>query len=743
MASVTTEPPSPYSKTSSGYIYYAASGVAVDSNQGFHDFTLSATTGADDLIYLDVSSSKSFGSLAANQDVVITVTVAGLSIPLAQAGLGSGVSDCSNSQCQALSSGKFYAAKYPISPAAQKIRVGFYIQEICTRVTTLSGACSGGVVQTPVLGTPVLIPVKVYVGIEDTDGSEGKISDTEDNASLTLSFQGAAPLTGTCPSNLNGAFFPADSELSWVPSFFSGVFSATSGAAPISSLVVLAKDGAAPGAIDDDGQITARVSSSTASVISGFTNTTNGSDHLYQVSVGARDQAGALTSTFCSGSSTDYAAQTSTVRAMLTKSQCFIATAAFRSDESPAVRLLRRFRDEVLASFSVGAALINVYYSISPVLADFIVDHPALRIPVLVILVPFQIWAWLALHGAGTALGLILISVFWATGGRRWIAGCFAISLMFSWGLSAQARADESGSLIERIRRESPVAEPSGSHQPFIDRKKKEMGSAESEGSLIEAVRRENPSTEAPEGLIEREKKRLQDIPEPESAIRAAREGRSELHPKKAPREGGAFGFTVSVSQSRNLQADSSASYRSFESVYGSSYAPDIQVFYEYQPFHGEWLGSFGFFGQVGASWKVAKGNFEFAPVRPGGGNFALESTTQFTFLTLPVAAGGVYRLSLLRVLRPYLKAGAVLIGYVEARSDERSNLRGNSRGVLSGAGVAIPLDFLNEQGSWSLYEAQGIRRSSLTLDYQRIDTLSGALDFAVSGLSLGFLFEL
>jgi hypothetical protein len=111
--------------------------------------------------------------------------------------------------------------------------------------------------------------------------------------------------------------------------------------------------------------------------------------------------------------------------------------------------------------------------------------------------------------------------------------------------------------------------------------------------------------------------------------------------------------------------------------------------------------------------------------------------------LTIPVTVGAVYRFNLLRLLRPYLKVGASLVGYLEDRSDDLGVLRGNSRGVTSGAGVAFPLDWLDSGGSWSMYDTFRVNRYFLTVDYQRLDTFSGALDFSVSGLSIGLLFEL
>jgi hypothetical protein len=206
---------------------------------------------------------------------------------------------------------------------------------------------------------------------------------------------------------------------------------------------------------------------------------------------------------------------------------------------------------------------------------------------------------------------------------------------------------------------------------------------------------------------------------------------------------GNAMGVTLGVHQDRSISASSGAVYQSYQSKYGDGWVPDLQFFYEAQPFHSEWLGSLGVFGQLGVSWKSALGSFQFSPINAGGAAVPITSSTRFTFVTLPLTAGGVYRFNLLRAVRPYVKAGLTLLGYVEDRSDNQGILRGASRGAFLGAGLAIPMDGLNTQGSWSLYEAHGVRRHSLTVDYQSIKTFSGALDFKLSGISVGLLFEL
>ncbi|WP_460739390.1 RCC1 domain-containing protein [Nocardioides ginkgobilobae] len=51
---------------------------------------------------------------------------------------------------------------------------------------------------------------------------------------------------------------------------------------------------------------------------------------------------------------------------------CYIATAVYGDYEAPAVVVLRRFRDESLASSAAGRAFIRIYYRLSPALAQLL-----------------------------------------------------------------------------------------------------------------------------------------------------------------------------------------------------------------------------------------------------------------------------------------------------------------------------------------------------------------------------------
>jgi Leucine-rich repeat (LRR) protein len=58
---------------------------------------------------------------------------------------------------------------------------------------------------------------------------------------------------------------------------------------------------------------------------------------------------------------------------------CFIATAAYGTPIAEEIQILREFRDEYLLTNPVGQALVDLYYRVSPPMAEFITEHPKLK----------------------------------------------------------------------------------------------------------------------------------------------------------------------------------------------------------------------------------------------------------------------------------------------------------------------------------------------------------------------------
>jgi len=90
---------------------------------------------------------------------------------------------------------------------------------------------------------------------------------------------------------------------------------------------------------------------------------------------------------------------------------CFIATAAYGSPMEPQVKILREFRDRYLLTNFAGRAFVNLYYSYSPPLADFIANHNRLRAVVRCCLTPLVGVSYVALNaGPITIMALLLLA---------------------------------------------------------------------------------------------------------------------------------------------------------------------------------------------------------------------------------------------------------------------------------------------------------------------------------------------
>ncbi|MCC6486936.1 MAG: IPT/TIG domain-containing protein, partial [Candidatus Hydrogenedentes bacterium] len=95
---------------------------------------------------------------------------------------------------------------------------------------------------------------------------------------------------------------------------------------------------------------------------------------------------------------------------------CFIATAAYGTPFDGKLDVFREFRDAVLLKSAPGAAAVDLYYTMSPPIADQVAKHPALAVAVRIVLTPV---AWfLESPIAGSAV-LVLVAGLTLAGIQR------------------------------------------------------------------------------------------------------------------------------------------------------------------------------------------------------------------------------------------------------------------------------------------------------------------------------------
>jgi len=90
---------------------------------------------------------------------------------------------------------------------------------------------------------------------------------------------------------------------------------------------------------------------------------------------------------------------------------CFIATAAYGTPMAGEVQTLRDFRDEYLVTNPVGQALVDVYYRVSPPIAEFITEHPSLKPVVRAGLLPAVAMSTLVVNATPAQKTIVLASL--------------------------------------------------------------------------------------------------------------------------------------------------------------------------------------------------------------------------------------------------------------------------------------------------------------------------------------------
>ncbi|MCM2277087.1 MAG: hypothetical protein NDJ89_03340 [Oligoflexia bacterium] len=227
------------------------------------------------------------------------------------------------------------------------------------------------------------------------------------DAVLSIHFP-TRPTAMSCPASpMTDVYFPGDSSILLNATAFANVNS--SAFPPRTHLIVNANKGSDP-PLDltyGSSAIVQKVGFGGAELINGFENKTSNVDttHDYNLGFMVRDQAGWVATT---GSCYLRGVQTSPVLGLLNKSSCFIATGAFGSMEAEPVAMLRAFRDRMLLPNAPGRAFVQWYYRWSPRAGEWLMAHPEYRPPVLLLLTPLELLAWLFLNPGWLALWIFI-----------------------------------------------------------------------------------------------------------------------------------------------------------------------------------------------------------------------------------------------------------------------------------------------------------------------------------------------
>lgn len=632
-----------------------------------------------------------------------------------------------------------------LTNGSAEIDIALNLKDICTFATNAKGCDTTTVGDVDVTSTTSGFTIRLYQSETNTGSAFGN---TEIDAADGLDLSPAsAPPTISCPADISSWFFPGDRSI-FVQT---GAFIATKGtvggvgSSVFKSTIVVAATPALGGVGTHLSNLKGRVPYNSGDQEVGvdlFENSTNAVPKLYQANIGVRDSAGIIT--FCAAPYSNIFA--SDIRSFLKESNCFIATASFRSGTTPEVMMLRKFRDQVLSNFELGRAFISFYYAEGPKAADWLISHPEFRVPVLLLLVPVQIAAWVALNPMITLSPLLAFGLMLLIFRRRTLRhGMKVAPLLIALCLAPSSRADEGtgsnqpfiDSLLSEIEPSKEPVRTNGNPDPYIQEQKKKLGASENSGSFIEEEKKHLGEAPNTDGYATREQKRLGKKPGSDSAIADFKSGRELKANKGGDRTKSAFAFKVSTEMNRTYRAGS-AEDLSYEEVYGPRNVPELTLSYEYRPFESHILRNLGIYGSLGGSFTSRPGRFAYTN-NPLG---VQSSKAKFRFIVLPVNLGPIYRFSLGNFFFPYFGGGGSTVGFIETRTDDKEGMRGYSFGYWGVAGISFGLDWISPKTSWESYQSTGTKHTYLSLEYSYLQTLGGLIDTTVDGVQAGLTFE-
>ncbi|MCM0604649.1 MAG: hypothetical protein KA715_01015 [Xanthomonadaceae bacterium] len=299
------------------------------------------------------------------------------------------------------------------------------------------------------------------------------------------------------------------------------------------------------------------------------------------------------------------------------------------------------------------------------------------------------------------------------------------------------------------------------SSSPYLDKIKEQLSHEESDsGSYTDEIKQKidlslkQPSSEdytqkikqslAPEekqddSFTDGIKQKLEPLEEM-GAIEAVQKGQSELTLKRSLDIKSALGFRFGASVTRNYIGEAAT----FSTIYPAAFSPDFTIHYEWKPFHSEWFGSLGVVAEAGLQSYRGFGRFKNPLINDAtGSEFPATSKVSTQLLIFPFVSGLVYRFNLLRIIRPFVQAGPMLLTFAESRSDTDRILKTISTGWYASGGLSILLDGISREMTWDLYAVHTIKHYYLTAEYLFARPLTGDIQVNAQGVYVGFLMEM
>lgn len=391
--------------------------------------------------------------------------------------------------------------------------------------------------------------------------------------------------------------------------------------------------------------------------------------------------------------------QPSEVVGLLDDKSCFISTAAFGSDMAKEVETFRQFRNHFLIPYDFGRELVKAYYQYSPPAAKFIAQSEVLRFAARVMLYPFYFFSLLSLKFGFlyALLGLVMTILF-----LRQMK--FFVQLWKTFGLSNRNRLK----ILLVLFSIAFLAQTKAYAQLFPNEKKVQKPGAQADG------------------LVKIDKDGVYIYkPEPQNVKHSSHVRLGMVSNPDVESE-------ICDENDQNCQTIT------FDDIYSGASGMGFEYVYENFFFTDNGV-NFGKLGlQLGVSVSYAQGQGRLVS------NLNTESVESYSFLTVPIFAGGIYRFEYRdrQILVPYFGGGGVYTVLAEKRED-KSQLKGiGAPGFYAFGGGLLNLSALDRDLGSEFETEYDIKNLWLSVEYKFLSVSSEAFSLENGYVQAGMGFD-
>lgn len=379
----------------------------------------------------------------------------------------------------------------------------------------------------------------------------------------------------------------------------------------------------------------------------------------------------------------------SEVVGVLDDKHCFISTAAFGSEMAQEVQIFRKFRNQFLLTNFLGKKFVKYYYQYGPQVASSISQSEVLKAVARSLLYPVLAFCYVALeYGFTVATLVFLVLLILLMQVRRFIrlaslklSVFILICIVFSQNRS-QAEIQQETQYIQHPEAADGLVKikPDGTYVYDIKRQMKNRSSRLSIGQAT--------------------------------------------HPE----------ISIDIEQTDAQGQTTGSKTFIFDDFYTGASQAIFGYSYEWFPWVGK--GKLGLQGGVSLMYASGHGRLVAAPNN--------ESVEEFTFLTVPMDLGAIYRLEWKdrQLFAPYVAGGGTYVGLLEKREDKNKPNVAGGFGAYALGGLLVNLSFIEDETGMALENEYGISNLWFSIEFKVVEVSSDAFGFSNQYLNAGLSFD-